>query len=230
MDKECAPTFSKHVVYKPSGGDSLVKSARTTIYVFAGDEAFFAARDCYLVDTIWVSKMSWENNTDAAQTYSLAYNTQLKVTEGSEVTNSVSVGVAYEGLSISMESSTKTFTTYETTESTTKTITLSVAPRSHLTFYQRTYRFKETMFFILDAWGEQWNAGSPGGYDITRKKCTVEIMSEDYMTTSNRLDDSISGTMEVTTVDRAEREDARLTRKRENLTERAKKALSDMGV
>ncbi|KAK0212457.1 hypothetical protein DFS33DRAFT_29704 [Desarmillaria ectypa] len=222
--------FSKYVVYKPKGGDAMVKSGRSTIYHVAGDQAFYASIDTYLVDTTWVSKMSWENNTAAAQTYSLQYTTELKVTKGSEVTNSVGIGAAYKGLSMSMDSQTKVFTTYETTQSQTKTITLSVPPKSTLTFYQKKYRFKDTMFFVLDAWNEEWNAGSPGGYNITRKECEVEIMSEDYLTTDVALVDSATGTMDVKTVSRADSEGLRKTRKRENLTERAKGELSKMGV
>ncbi|KAK0459081.1 uncharacterized protein EV420DRAFT_302061 [Desarmillaria tabescens] len=222
--------FSKYVVYKPSGGDAMVKSGRSTIYSYPGDEAFYASIDTYLVDTTWVSKMSWENNTTAAQTYSLQYTTELKVTQGSEVTNSVGIGAEFKGLSMSMDSQTKTFTTYETTETLTKTITLSVPPKSTLTFYQKKYRFRSTMFFVLDAWNEEWNAGSPGGYDITRKECQVEIMSEDYLTTDVALVDSATGTMDVKRVSRADLESRRKTRKRENLTERAKKELSKMGV
>ncbi|KAK0241378.1 hypothetical protein EDD85DRAFT_397814 [Armillaria nabsnona] len=222
--------FSKYVVYKPSGGDTMVNSGRSTIYNSPGDEAFFASLDTYLIDTTWVSKMSWENNTAATQTYSLQYTTELKVTKGTEVTNSVGIGAAFKGMSMSMDSQTKTFTTYETTDTQTKTITLSVPPKSTLTFFQRKYRFRNTMFFVLDAWSEEWNAGSPGGYDITRKECQVEIMSEDYLTTDTPLMDSATGTMVVKSVSRADIEGRRKTRKRENLTERAKKELSKMGV
>ncbi len=70
----------------------------------------------------------------------------------------------------------------------------------------------------------------PGGYDITRKECQVEIMSEDYLTTDTPLVDSATGTMVVKSVSRADIESRRKTRKRENLTERAKKELSKMGV
>ncbi len=101
---------------------------------------------------------------------------ELKITKGTEVTNSVGIGAEFKGLSLSMNSETKTFSAYESTDTQTKTITLSVPPKSTLTFYQKKYRFKITMFFILDAWGQEWNVGSQGGYDIKRKECEVEIM------------------------------------------------------
>lgn len=86
------------------------------------------------------------------------------------------------------------------------------------------------MFFILDAWGEEWNAGSPGGYNIARKEVDVDIMSEDYLTTSVPLNTSATGKMTVKGVARANVESGRKTRKRENLTDKAKSALSKMGI
>ncbi|KAK0487354.1 hypothetical protein IW261DRAFT_1558436 [Armillaria novae-zelandiae] len=175
--------FSDHVVYKPKNGNALVKSGRTTIYYSQDNQAFYAARDTYLIDTTWIYKMSWENNTDATQSYSLKYTTGLKVIA------SVGMGAAYEGLSISMDVSTKVLSSVE------KMITLNIPPKSRLTFYQRKCRFRDTMFFVLDAWNTEWNAGSWGGYDATRKECEVEIMSEDYLTTDIVLDSSTAGTM-----------------------------------
>ncbi|KAK0459088.1 uncharacterized protein EV420DRAFT_1269277 [Desarmillaria tabescens] len=215
---------------RPSGGDAMVKSGRSNIYFIPGEQALYASLDTYLVDTTWVSKMSWENNTAATQTYSLQYTTELKVTQGNEVTNSVGIAAGFKGLSLSMDSQTKVFTTYETTQSQTKTITLTVPPKSTLSFYQKKYRFKNAMFFILDAWSKDWNVGSQGGYNITRKECEVEIMSEDYLTTDTELIDSSTGTMDVRRVARAETEEDRPTQKREELTERARKELSKMGV
>ncbi|KAK0454575.1 hypothetical protein EV421DRAFT_426528 [Armillaria borealis] len=207
----------------------MVKSARSPIYNYPHKESLFASIDTCLIDTTWVSKVSWENDTSAEQTYSLQYTTELKVTKGTEVTNSVGIGAEFKGLSLSMNSETKTFSTYETTDTQTKTITLSVPPKSTLTFYQKKYRFKITMFFILDAWGQEWNVGSQGGYDNKRKECEVEIMSEDYLTTDTVLD-SATGTIEVETVSKADSVEARHTRKREDLTQWSKDALSKMGI
>ncbi|KAK0187888.1 hypothetical protein F5146DRAFT_1113084 [Armillaria mellea] len=187
---------------RPQNGNALVKSGRTTVCYSHGNQAFYAARDIYLIDTTWIYKISWENNTDATQTYSLKYS----ITVGSEVTASVGMGAANEGLSISMDVSTKVFSS--------KTITLNFPPKSRLTFYQGKYRFRDTMFFVLDAWNAEWNAGS--------KECEVEIMSEDYLTTDIILDSSTLGTMTASTVPRSDPSDLeirRATQKRENLTE-----------
>ncbi|PBK82795.1 hypothetical protein ARMGADRAFT_1019407 [Armillaria gallica] len=215
---------------KPSGGDAMVKSGRSIIYHFPDEESLFASIDTYLIDTTWVPKMSWENLTSAEQTYSLQYTTELEVAKGTEITNSVGIAAKFKGLLMSMDGQTKTFSSYETTRTLTKTITLSVPPKSTLTFYQKKYRFKDTMFFVLNVWGSDWNVGSPGGYDIPRKECEVEIMSEDYLITDTALVDSATGTIEVKCVLTADSGAARPIRKREDLTPWSKDALLKMGI
>ncbi|KAK0212455.1 hypothetical protein DFS33DRAFT_1269251 [Desarmillaria ectypa] len=195
--------FSQYVVYKPSGGDTIVKSGRSTIYSVPGDQAFYASVDTYLVDTMW-------------------HKTELRVTEGSEITQYVGISGIFKGLTMSMDGQTKEFTSYETTETQTKTITLNVPAKGNISSPIRCS--------LLDAWNEEWNAGTPRGYNITKKECEVEIMSEDYLTTDVPLMDSATGTMDVTKVSRGDSENLRKTRKRENLTQKAKDELSKMGV
>jgi len=218
----------KYVVYKPSGGDALVNSGRQVIYYYSGDEALYAAINTYLVDTTWVSRMSWNNDTDATQTYTHSYTTGLTVTKGDDVSNGFSLGSKYKGSSVKVDHQERVFATAETTEATTVTIDLNVAPHSFLIFYQRRYRFRDSMFFILDAWGQDWNVGSWGGYDLSKKECEVEIMSDDYATLQAELDGTTTGTMSVDTVGAVQAADT--TRKRENCTERCKSKLDDMGV
>ncbi|KAK0494806.1 hypothetical protein EDD18DRAFT_1463867 [Armillaria luteobubalina] len=214
---------------RPCGDDALVKSARSAIYNFPGKESLFASIDVYLIDITWMSKMSWENDIIAEQTYPLQYMTGLQVTKGAEVTNSVSIGAEFKDLSLSMDIEAKTFTTYETTNTQIKTISLRVPPKSTVAFYQKRYRFKIKMFFILDAWGQEWNVGSQGGSDIERKECEVEIMSEDFLTTDRVLDPA-TGTIEVKTVSKADTAEARRTRKHEDLTQWSKDALSKIAI
>ncbi|KAK0486208.1 hypothetical protein IW261DRAFT_1416014 [Armillaria novae-zelandiae] len=189
---------------KPYDGVAMVKSDCVTIYDFPGDESFFTSIDTHLIDAT--------------------------VTKGTEVTNSIAIAIAAEftGLSMSVDGETKTFTTYETSGTLTKTITLDqyeLAEHSS----QKRYRFKITMFFILDAWGQEWNVGSQGTYDVKRKECEVEIMSEDYLTTDGVLD-STMGTIEVETVSKADNVETRHTRKREDLTQWSKDTLSKIGI
>jgi len=91
----------KYLVYKPSGGDARVRAERETLYYRPGDEALYAGAERYLVDITWISNMSWRNDTDAAQTYTHTFTTELKITQGSEVTTRFSLGVTYKGACIS---------------------------------------------------------------------------------------------------------------------------------
>lgn len=208
----------------------MVKSTRSTIYYYTGDEAFYAAIDTYLVGATWISQWSMENNTGATQTYSHQHTTQLKITSGMEVTKSVNIGAEFKGLSIGMNSSTKTFTNYETTTSQTKTLTINIPPRSKVTFYQRRYDFKVTMVFILDAWNQEWMAHFAGDRGFITKECTVQIMSENYLATDTDLCRSTVGMVEVDAVIRPKYEELTKMRERENLTKRAKRVLHKMGI
>ena len=172
--------------------------------------------------------MSWRNDTDATQTFTHSYTTGLKVTKGNDVSNGLSLGAEYKGASVKFDHHERVFATAETTETMTVTINLNVAPRSLLIFYQRRYRFRNSIFFILHAWGKDWNVGSWGGYDLSRKECEVEIMSDDYATLQAELDGTTTGTMNVDTVGAVQ--DAGITRMRENGTKRCKNKLNDMGV
>ncbi|KAF8240345.1 hypothetical protein L208DRAFT_1384880 [Tricholoma matsutake] len=218
----------KYITYVPSGGDTLVKGSRETIYSYPGDESMYAAVNTYLVKTTWISLMSWRNDTDVAQQYAIEYQTELSVTDGSDVTKGFSLAAAFKGMSIGFDYQQKVFQSTETTESKTLTITVTIPPRSYLVFYQRKYTFKSKMAFVLYAWSEFWNVGSWGGYVLTTKESTVEIMSEDYATMSSDLNASGSGTMSVTRASGASL--AGITRKRENCTEKCKKKLVEMGL
>jgi len=141
----------------------------------------WAAFDIYLVDITWVSKMSWKNDTDMMQTYSYSCTTGLTITSGGEVNNGFSLGRIYQGATVTIDNQERVFKPTETKESRTTTINFSVPPRSLLTFYQRRYRFRNSIFFILNAWGKDWNVGGWKSQETARKECEVEIMSEDYV-------------------------------------------------
>ncbi len=217
----------KYAVYKPSDGDALVKSGREEIYFIRTVEALYAAVDTYLIDITWVSGMSWKNETDKTQTHTYTYTTGLTITKGSEVNNGFSLAAAYEGASVAIDDDEeRVFKTTETTETGTITINLSVPPRSSLTFYQRRFRFRDSMSFVLDSWGRDWNVGSWGSNTLTKKECEVEIMSEDYVTLQAGL--SGTGTINVETVGHVQVADG--TRKRETCTQRCKNKLDQMRV
>ncbi|KAF8231419.1 hypothetical protein L208DRAFT_63734 [Tricholoma matsutake] len=218
----------RYITYVALGDDTRVKGEQERIYYYKGSEAMYAAVNTYLVNTTWVSRMTWRNDTDTVQQYVVQYKTELTVTNGSEVSKGFSLAAVFKGLSVGFDNQQKTFRTTETTESKTLTITINVPPRSYVVFYQRRYTFRVKMSFVLDAWSEFWNVGSWGGYAHTTKECSVEIMSEDYATMSSDLDAITKGTIRVTSVYPAPL--GNINRMRENCTEACKKKLVEMGV
>ncbi|KAF8875193.1 hypothetical protein CPB85DRAFT_1444109 [Mucidula mucida] len=209
-------------------GTARVFAGRSTIYYRAGDEAMYAVVNRFLERIQWVQLMAWNNDTDATQHYEYSYSTGLTITQGSEVTNGFNLGASYEGMSIGVDHSRRTFKTTETTSSLTTTITVSVPPRSELIFYQKRFEFRDEITFINDAWGQEWNIGPWGGYKpLTTKVSSVNIMAEEYFTKSARLPEG-PGSVTVDSVPSASL--AGWTRKRENVTPSAKDTLTSMRI
>ncbi|KAH9959846.1 hypothetical protein BC827DRAFT_1384581 [Russula dissimulans] len=190
----------QYTVYKPTVGDALVHAKRQAVYVLGPHEALYAAVDTYLIDTSWVSTITWKNNTDATQTFTHTYSTNFKITKGDDVNFGYSVAQTYKGISVTIEGHDKNF---DTTEKRTITVTFNVPPRSRLVFYQKRYRFKDSMTFILNYKNAEWNVGHSNSArgEFARKECEVEIMSEDYATLTGELDGRNAGTMEVKSID-----------------------------
>ncbi|KAI1127297.1 hypothetical protein F5Y10DRAFT_292909 [Nemania abortiva] len=214
-------------VYKPIG-TARTWAGRKTIYYSAGDEAMYAVVNRYLRAINWIQLISWINDTAAEQQYQFSYSTGLTITQGREINNGFSLGASYQGMSVGVEHSTRTFKNTETTSTQTTAISIHVPPKSQLIFYQKRYDFEDNITFINDAWGRQWNIGPWGGYDpLTTKVTTVQIMAEEYYTRSSPLPEG-PGSVHVDSVPAAET--AGWNRKRENVTRRAKKQLNDMGL
>jgi hypothetical protein len=214
-----------HIVYTPRNGDTRVKSAREEIYFEPHKEAMWAAVDTYLVNTTWISKMSWKNDTDAEQQHAIEYNTKHTITKGEEVNHGFPIASTYKGLSLTMEGQEKVF---DTTDTKNIKCTITVPPRSLVIFYQRRYKFKNSMFFILDAWGLERNVGSWGGTEFTRKECIVEVMGEDFVTLRREMDGTRLGTMDVASVDAVQ--PVGTTTKRDDCTGWCKDKLDHMRV
>ncbi|KAH8119518.1 hypothetical protein DFH11DRAFT_451123 [Phellopilus nigrolimitatus] len=219
---------TKFLVSRPQSGDVLLSRSRQTVYSAAGDEALYAIVTNYLVQIQNDKLMSWDNSTSAAQSYTQEYKTELKVTNGSEVSNTIGLSAAFKGITISAEHSEKTFHSEETTTSKTETTRVEVAPRSELFFYQRKYVLRSDVYFILDAWNEEWIVGSWEGYDVSHARCDVEIHSNDYITSETSLKGETTINVDAASVKDF---DAGLRiRKFENCTERAKGTMRAMGV
>ncbi|KAJ8120909.1 hypothetical protein ONZ43_g2508 [Nemania bipapillata] len=227
--KAATPADGQHDyrVYKPTG-TARTFAGRETIFYSQGDQAMYGVIDRYLRSINWIQLISWRNDTDAAQQYQYSYTTGLTITQGSEVTNGFNLGASYKGMSIGIDHSTRTFKSTETTTTQTTTITVNVPPRSVVYFYQKRFDFEDNITFINDAWGSEWNIGPWGGYSpLTTKITSVQIMAEEYYTKSQALPEG-PGSVTVDSVAAASK--ASITRKRENVTQRAKDKLDSMGL
>ena len=120
----------------------------------------------------------------------------------------------------------RVFKPTETTEAKTILINLSVPPQSLIVVYQRKYKFRDSMFFVHQASGGQFNVALQGGEGPCKKECEVEIMSEDYATLRAEL--SGTGTIDVDTVGHAQA--ANQTTLKGNCTWTCINKLNEMGV
>ncbi|KAF9047951.1 hypothetical protein BJ165DRAFT_1610599 [Panaeolus papilionaceus] len=199
-----------------------------TIYNSPGDEALYGVVNRYLEAVNWIQKISWKNPTKAQQTYQYSLSTSLKVTQGEEINVGFNLGATYEGMSMGLEFGAKTFKNTETTQTGTVTVSVNVPPQSELIFYQKRYDFRDNTTFINDAWGQEWNVGPWGGYTpLTTKTSVTQISAEEYYTATKSLANG-PGKMTVKTVTAAPV--AATTRKRENVTQRAKDFIAGLKI
>ncbi|KAI0185030.1 hypothetical protein EV127DRAFT_397737 [Xylaria flabelliformis] len=214
-------------VHKPIGHPRTWAS-RETIFYDAGQQAMYGVVNRYLLAINWIQLFSWNNDTEAEQEWQYSFTSGLSITQGSDVSNGFNLGASYKGMSIGIDHSTRTFKSTETSSSATFTKTVKVAPRSTLFFYQKRYDFQDDITFINDAFGQWWNIGSWGAYvPLTTKVTKVQIMAEEYYTTDKLLPE---GPGRVTVDSVAAEPAAGWTRKRENVTDRAKDVLVRMGI
>jgi hypothetical protein len=216
----------QHVIYKPSGGNALVKSGSYHVYTSGAYDSLIAAVDTYLVDITWVLMMTWKNDTDATQTYPYTFTTGLTITKGIEINKGFPLGPTYKGATLTIDHKTRVFKPTETTEAKTITINLSVPPQSLIVVYQRKYKFKDSMFFVHQSSGGQFGVALQRGEGPCKKECEVEIMSEDYATLRAEL--SGTGTIDVDTVGRAQATNQ--TTFKDNCTWTCRNKLNEMGI
>ncbi|GFN16815.1 uncharacterized protein AtWU_06617 [Aspergillus tubingensis] len=76
----------------------------------------------------WELITSWKNDGAGDGKFTASYTSELKVTKGSENTLNASMGMLFEGLSVGIDASSKTFQQTETTTSETHTVELAYGP------------------------------------------------------------------------------------------------------
>lgn len=207
---------------------SIVNQKRHTIYSSPGDESLYSSSTSYLVAIENILLMSWQNPSEATDTYTKTYTVGFTSTTSTEVSESISLGLSFEGVSIGgSEFGIKTIDTKESSTSTEESVQVELPPHSEVYFYQRRYYFSTDVYFTLDAWGDLILAGSNGGYHIQIANVLSHIDATDYLTSPTKLEGTTSAYFDS---------ESKLgwygdiVRKFENLTGRAKDTLRSMGV
>jgi len=212
---------------------TLCYQGQRFIYNHPGFEHLFAICHTYLdhVENIMVNH--WYNNSDSSQQCTLDCTSRFATTSGEVLSDSVDLRAAFKGMTVGAGADEKTFESAETDEPTKCSVHITVSPNSDLWLYQRRYSFHTKMTWVLDSWGELCNVGSQGGYHIQEGACVFQIYTQDFVTTKNRLADEQTVTWSSKTwtdlrTDGSRRAEA--TKKFEEMTNKSKNALTNIGI
>lgn len=204
-------------------GYPLAGQTPRTCYYWSGDEALYDITDQLSDGYVWELVQSLRNDTSVQDMMKVEYRTELKVTKGKELETHWNIGAAYEGLSVGIGGSEKTFESTETTDSKTHSYEVPVPAKTTVYFYQKVYRFKTHMWFINWAWGERSRVGGYGNYSPAHVDGYVLIRSHEHWASQQEAKGSTS-----TWVDEArDDEQFKWTRMFENCTSQCRDYLED---
>ena len=167
--------------------DAICRQKVSSIYSRYADEALYKIIDLHVTGYTWELVASWINETTETDTYTQEYSCGYTVTEGTETEIHWKATGELKGLGIEIDGSSKNFSSQETSESAKITRTINVGPKSSLYFYQKRYKFKPEVWFILDAWGKNWTVGSRNSDVYARANECVDIDSSEFLTTSSAV-------------------------------------------
>ena len=202
----------------------------SSIYYSPGDEALSKIIDLHITGYTWELVASWINETTETDTFTQEYSCGYKVTEGTEAETHWKATGEFKGLGIEIGGSSKNFSSQETSESAKITRTINVGPNSSLYFYQKRYKFKPEVWFILDAWNENWTVGSRNSYVYARVDECVDIDSSEFLTTPSAVSGKAPGSLTCTSQSDLKHPGDTRVRKFENCTTRCQENLINKGV
>ena len=208
--------------------DTIVGQQKTTIYHSPELEALYQFLDTKSQGFEWILQMSWVNESSSPQTYQETVTEGLVNRSGSETEVHFGISAAFKGLGIDIGSSHKTFTEQETSHIRQIQKTITVIPNATTYFYQKRYRFKSTVWFVNDGWGEEWLVGTKGSYIAVTRDALVEIESNEFATLTRQLNGST--TIAAETPKNIKYPSNFRARKFENITARAKRELAKRGI
>ncbi|KAJ5165407.1 uncharacterized protein N7500_007237 [Penicillium coprophilum] len=224
MEKDPLKDGYDHAEYNVSG-TPLVHQEESRLYT-KSDEYLSAVTDMMCDGYYWAMVQSLNNDTSVEDELDATFTTELKITKGKEEEANWSLGAAFEGITIGIGGSKKTFSSSETTDSEEISIKLPVPPRTTVYLYQKVYRFKTHKWFINYAWDTRNLVGGRGNYHETYVDGFVEIHSKDYASSETEL----TGVGNTTAKFTGDEIHSQGPRKFENCTEKCKNYLKDLGA
>ena len=147
--------------------DTIAKQVVKSLYCDVGDQELREYLDVHCIGYEWILVKRQQNSTSSTNFMTITYQTALKVTNGTENEANFGIGGAFKGLSMNIGGSTKTFTSQETSNTTTVSYIIQLAPNTTTFFLPETPQLKPIGLFVLDASGQFWTVGSKGGYKVS---------------------------------------------------------------
>lgn len=150
--------------------------------------SFIFPQDVNFEGFYWELITSWKNDGAGDGKFTASYTSELKVTKGSENTLNASMGMLFEGLSVGIDASSKTFQQTETTTSETHTVELTVPAQTTVHLYLKVYQFRTNIWFMNDGQGELFRVGGHECYIPAHVEGYVEIQSSEYFSREGELE------------------------------------------
>uniref|UniRef100_A0A0W0FQN7 Uncharacterized protein n=1 Tax=Moniliophthora roreri TaxID=221103 RepID=A0A0W0FQN7_MONRR len=173
---------------KYDGQDTIIRQGLTTFISNPGDLALYKAIDLHFVEYEWVLIANLENDAGSLATYEQEYRVGLQFTSGSEYDAPWNISAEFSGLNFGYQQINKVFSKSETsTQGATFKAGVTVGPNSRAYLYQKRYKFRPEVWFLLDAWAKMWAVGQLQVNRPLTRSAVVVIDSDEYRSSSYAL-------------------------------------------
>jgi len=165
---------SEFLIYN-KGQDPIVDQWKDTIYHHKGEQALYKMVDVHLEGYEWVPIGKWDNHGDKP----ITYKSELKITQGDSVEERWGFKLAFRGLQFNIGGNKQRFSREETTTSNEYTVTVPADLKLPAYVYQKRYKFKAQLWFLLDDRNQVWTVGEYKKPGVLSEDGVVEINSDE---------------------------------------------------
>ncbi|KAI3606055.1 hypothetical protein WG66_003925 [Moniliophthora roreri] len=184
--QHCVAVMGDFIKY--DGQDTIIRQGLTTFISNPGDLALYKAIDLHFVEYEWVLIANLENDAGSLATYEQEYRVGLQFTSGSEYDAPWNISAEFSGLNFGYQQINKVFSKSETsTQGATFKAGVTVGPNSRAYLYQKRYKFRPEVWFLLDAWAKMWAVGQLQVNRPLTRSAVVVIDSDEYRSSSYAL-------------------------------------------